>query len=116
MSNVYDKPVPPFMPAFATVAVIGTTAASGVTGALPTGAYTAVRVTNEGSVTAFFTIGGSSVVTSSTTGVPILGPSSMVVRVALTSADTPTPPTTVAVQTATSTATLRFTAGDAGLA
>lgn len=113
MSNVYDRPIPPFMPAFATVAVLGTTAASGVTGALPTGAYTSLRVTNEGSVTAFFTVGNA--VTSAATGVPILGPSSMVIRIGLTSADTPTPvPTVVSVGTVSSTATVRFTAGDGG--
>lgn len=105
-----------FIPAFATVAVIGTTAASGVTGALPTGAYTSIRVTNEGTVTGFFTLGSSSVATSSTIGVPILGPSSMVVRLALSGADAITPvATTVAVQTASSTATIRFTAGDGGV-
>ncbi len=106
-----------FVPAFASVSIAATTSATVVTSALPTGSYTALLITNEGTTTAMVNLGTDNTVTASTAvGVPILGATKMIIRLPLTSKDAPTPLyTTAAASMVSGTATIRLSSGDGGV-
>ena len=117
MTGYYTKPAPPFMPSFTTVSIAATTSATVPTVAFSTTApFSAVMVTNEGTTTAMVNFGTDNTVTASATvGFPVLGGTRMIVRMPLTSADTPTQKYTTAAATMISgSATIRFSNGDGG--